>query len=259
MYAYAYSNFCIEYLFYVIWCEIRPHAKIYALLNDVWYKWLLIFSWWRRDGVIMSSLMRSAVLKRSVQCNNLECLNALYQFTLRWVIVNYVKFDSIGSQYWHFLSQTMVCATWRDDKVANSWEICCACDRFACVDLTNNEFARDTQGYLKNVSIFTTPVWCFFLLFIASILSKTNKTDNFCVVCIKCCQAKVESTRTRPKSFPEDGVFFGCFGILPKRTELLTKFFSIDEVMKIHKRSRFHWNLGLALSTIYALSKMHYV
>ena len=26
MYAYVYSNFCIEYLFYAIRCEIRPHV-----------------------------------------------------------------------------------------------------------------------------------------------------------------------------------------------------------------------------------------
>ena len=26
MYAYAYSNFCIEYVFYAIGCEIRSHA-----------------------------------------------------------------------------------------------------------------------------------------------------------------------------------------------------------------------------------------
>ena len=96
------------------------------------------------------------------------------------------------------------------------------------------------QDILKMSAFLQRQFDVFFLLFIASILSKTNKTDNFCVVCIKCCQAKVESTRTRPKSLPENGVFFGCFGILPERTELLTKFFSIDEVMKIHKRSRFH-------------------
>ena len=75
---------------------------------------------------------------------------------------------------------------------------------------------------------------------------------------MKCWQTKVESTRKRPKSLPEDGVFFGCFGILHKRAYLQTSFF-IDEVMKIHKTSRFYFNPGLALSTLYALTKMHYV
>ena len=60
-------------------------------------------------------------------------------------------------------------------------------------------------------------------------LSTTDKTDNFCVVCYKCCQTKVESTR---KSLPEDGVFFVFFGILPERTDLLTKIFFIDKVTR---------------------------
>ena len=42
---------------------------------------------------------------------------------------------------------------------ASSWEICCACARLACVDPTNNEFARDEQGFSKcQLFIFTPSV-----------------------------------------------------------------------------------------------------
>ena len=58
----------------------------------------------------------------------------------------------------------------------------------------------------------------FLCVVIASVLSVKNKTENFCVVCNKCCQKNVECSRKR---LPEDDVFLGCFGILPERTGVL--------------------------------------
>ena len=58
----------------------------------------------------------------------------------------------------------------------------------------------------------------FLSVVIASVFSVTNKTDNFCLVCNKCCKNNVESTR---KIRREDDIFFGCFGILPERTGVL--------------------------------------
>ena len=45
----------------------------------------------------MSNLMLLAVLKRSVELNKEDNFNSLNQFTSRWVNVNYMKFDAIGS------------------------------------------------------------------------------------------------------------------------------------------------------------------
>ena len=45
----------------------------------------------------MSSLMRLAVLKRSVQFNQQDNFISLNQFTSRYLNINYVKFDVIGS------------------------------------------------------------------------------------------------------------------------------------------------------------------
>ena len=52
-------------------------------------------------------------------------------------------------------------------------------------------YTRATRQDFQNVSYsLKRPVWCFSLLFIASVLSVTNKTDNSCVVCNKCFKGK---------------------------------------------------------------------
>ena len=62
------------------------------------------------------------------------------------------------------------------------------------------------------------PSLLFLCLAIATVFSVTDKTKNYCIVCNKCCQKNLESSR---KSLPEDDVFKSCFGILPDRTGLL--------------------------------------
>lgn len=45
------------------------------------------------------------------------------------------------------------------------------------------------------MSAFLKASLVFIFVVIAIVSSVTNKTDNFCVVCNKCCQKNVESTR----------------------------------------------------------------
>ena len=59
------------------------------------------------------------------------------------------------------------------------------------MDPTNNVHACNVLGFLKmSAIVFKRPVWRFSLLFIASVLSVANKTDNSCVVCNKCLKGK---------------------------------------------------------------------
>ena len=91
----------------------------------------------------------------------------------------------------------------------------------ACVDPTNCALARDMAGPLNlqtNMSAFLKASLVFICVVIAIVSSVANESDNFCVVCNKCCQKSVQSTR---KILPEDDVYLGCFGILPERTGVL--------------------------------------